>query len=163
MRGLVALCVLLALATAFPAEQQAQVSEEKVVDTPAVNSEDVQEVGKHHPHGHNDHDWDHHNHHNDDWDHHHHHDDHNNDHHHHHDDQNNDNHHNDGDNDNHQPDPSNLCAAARSDMWHLPYPQDVHKFVKCDLNTGKGTIFTCPSDLVFNPAIQVCAHEVAFK
>ncbi|XP_066992489.2 uncharacterized protein [Anabrus simplex] len=149
MRGLLVLCVLLALATAFAAEQQAQASEEKKdVDTPALSSEDAQEVGKNHPHGHHEHDWDHHNHHNEDWNHHHHH----------HDNHNNDHHHNDGDNDNHQPDPSNLCAAARADRWHLPYPKDTHKFVKCDLTTGKGTVFTCPSGLVFNPAIQVCAY-----
>ncbi|XP_068083787.1 uncharacterized protein [Anabrus simplex] len=147
MKGLLVVCVLVALAyvqstPVDTAEQQpAQVAED-------VSAQDAQEVGKHHPHGH--HDWDHHNHHNhhnDDWDHHHHHDDHNNDH-----------HHNDGDNDNHQPDPSNLCAAARADRWHLPYPKDTHKFVKCDLTTGKGTVFTCPSGLVFNAAIQVCDY-----
>ncbi|XP_068083768.1 trigger factor-like [Anabrus simplex] len=149
MKGLLVVCVLVALAYVQSApvdtaeQQPAQVAEDvKDVDDSAT-VEDAQEVGKHH---HHDHHSDHH-HHDHDWDHHNHHDDHNNDH-----------HHNDGDNENHQPDPSNLCAAARADRWHLPYPKDTHKFVKCDLTTGKGTVFTCPSGLVFNPAIQVCAY-----
>ncbi|XP_067003628.2 high-affinity zinc uptake system protein ZnuA [Anabrus simplex] len=150
MRGLILLSVLLALAyvQSIPVDnveqEPAQVAEDvKDVDKSAT-AEDVQEVGKHH-HNHHSHDWDHHSHH--DWDHHNHHDDHHDNHDHHHD-----------NNDNHQPDPSNLCAAARADRWHLPYPKDTHKFVKCDLTTGKGTVFTCPSGLVFNPAIQVCAY-----
>ncbi|XP_067003546.1 protein disconnected-like [Anabrus simplex] len=151
MKGLLVVCVLVALAYVQSApvdtaeQQPAQVPEDvKDVDE-AATAQDPQEVGKHH---HHDHHSDHH-HHDHDWDHHNHHDDHNNDHHHHHDDH---------DNDNHQPDPANLCAAARADRWHLPYPTDTHKFVKCDLTTGKGTVFTCPSGLVFNPAIQVCAY-----
>ncbi|XP_067003666.2 uncharacterized protein [Anabrus simplex] len=144
MKGLLLVTVLVVLATAYAVEQGAASEDNKVVDTPAVS--DAQDVGKHHHPNHHNHDWDHHNHHSDDWDHHHHHDDHNNGHHHH------------DDNDNNQPDPANLCAAARADRWHLPYPKDTHKFVKCDLTTGKGTVFTCPSGLVFNPAIQVCAY-----
>ncbi|XP_067003640.2 C-module-binding factor A-like [Anabrus simplex] len=147
MKGLLVVTVLVVLATAYAVEQGAASEDNKVVDTPAVIPEDAQDVGKHHHPDHHNHDWDHHNHH----------DDHNNDHHHHHDDHNNDNHHHD-DNDNNQPDTANLCAAARADRWHLPYPKDTHKFVKCDLTTGKGTVFTCPSGLVFNPAIQVCAY-----
>jgi hypothetical protein len=47
------------------------------------------------------------------------------------------------------------CPAQNGEFaLHLPHPSDCTKFCKCDW--GQAFEFSCPGDLHFNDAMQVC-------
>lgn len=56
---------------------------------------------------------------------------------------------------------ADICRSATPQVWHLPFPGDSTKFIKCDINGGISTIYTCDSPLHFNPIIQVsCSYSI---